>query len=107
VLTFVTAQVDLDEEYCRKHGLDLSPGEYIEIAVSDTGIGMSDEVKKHLFEPFFTTKELSKGTGLGLASVYGTVKNHHGAIDVVSKLHEGTTVIIFLPILFQTKSEGL
>jgi two-component system, cell cycle sensor histidine kinase and response regulator CckA len=107
VLTFVTAQVDLDEEYCRKHGLDLSPGEYIEIAVSDTGIGMSDEVQKHLFEPFFTTKELSKGTGLGLASVYGTIKNHHGAIDVVSKLHEGTTVIIFLPILSQTKNEGV
>jgi PAS domain S-box-containing protein len=107
MLTFVTAQVNLDEEYCRKHGLDVIPGEYIEIAVSDTGIGMSDEVQEHLFEPFFTTKELSKGTGLGLASVYGTVKNHRGAIDLVSKLHEGTTVIIFLPLLSQTKSEGV
>jgi PAS domain S-box-containing protein len=76
----------------------IAPGRHICIRVSDTGRGMTDEVKGHLFEPFFTTKPVGAGTGMGLASVYGTVRNHHGAIDVQSEVGRGTTVRVWLPL---------
>jgi signal transduction histidine kinase/CheY-like chemotaxis protein/tetratricopeptide (TPR) repeat protein len=77
----------------------LPPGAYVEVTIRDTGRGMSAEVQAHLFEPFFTTKEVGKGTGLGLAAVYGTIKEHLGGIEVVSTLGEGTAFTILLPQL--------
>ena len=73
--------------------------EYIEISISDTGTGMTEEIKKRIFEPFFTTKEIGKGTGLGLSLCYEIVKKHDGAIEFESELGKGTTFIIKLPIL--------
>ena len=86
----------LDEAYAKQHHC-MTPGEYIVLAVSDTGSGMSSEVKKHLFEPFFTTKPLGAGTGLGLAMVYGAVQQNGGSIEVYSEPGLGTTVKMFFP----------
>jgi len=77
---------------------DLVAGTFVELTVSDTGTGMDAETQRHMFEPFFTTKEEGRGTGLGLAAVYGTVKTHHGSIGISSALGRGTTVRICLPI---------
>jgi PAS domain S-box-containing protein len=78
---------------------DLSPGNWIRIEVRDTGIGIAPEVRPHIFEPFFTTKPVGQGTGLGLAQVYGIIKQHGGSIDVLSQVGMGTSFIIYLPAL--------
>ncbi len=77
--------------------IGLKEGRYIKISVTDTGIGMSEEIQHRIFEPFFTTKERSRGTGLGLASAYGIIHNHRGAIKVISQEHYGTTFVVYLP----------
>ena len=97
VLTFTTSMIMVDKEICRKLGHNITPGEYLEIEVSDTGIGMDAAVMKRIFEPFFSTKQIGKGTGLGLAAVYGCVKNHHGSISVDSEEGKGTRFSILLP----------
>ena len=95
-LSFATSVVDVSQKAA---GLEIEPGKYLLVSVADTGGGMTAETKKHLFEPFFTTKEPGKGTGLGLASVYGTVKSHQGAVSVYSEEGHGTTFRIYLPLL--------
>lgn len=91
-----TRYTDLDASYVLTHP-DVTPGSYFLLEVSDTGCGMSAEVKEHLFEPFFTTKESGKGTGLGLATVYGVVKRLAGHIDTLSETDRGTTIMVYLP----------
>ena len=97
VLTIETSLVELDAARCAELPFDVSPGRHVEITVTDTGVGFSDEARAHLFEPFFTTKEVGQGSGLGLAEVYGTVKAHGGAIAIDSVLGQGTSVTIWLP----------
>jgi PAS domain S-box-containing protein len=98
LLTISTNIAMLDEEFERLHGFG-KPGMYVKLSVSDTGIGMDEKIITHIFEPFFTTKEVGKGTGLGLASVYGIIKQHDGFITVSSTLRKGTTFDVYLPAL--------
>lgn len=95
-LTIRTRNAGLDERYAQKH-VDVQPGEYVCLSVSDTGTGMSKEVMARIFDPFYTTKEPGKGTGLGLATCYGIVKQNGGHIELESELNVGTTFYIFWP----------
>ena len=103
----VTVKLDrfrCDKKFIERHP-NLQAGEYAHLSVVDNGSGIPEHVIEHLFEPFFTTKEQGKGTGLGLAMVFGAVKTHHGVIDVESNIGQGTSFHIYLPLLSMVEIE--
>jgi nitrogen-specific signal transduction histidine kinase len=105
-ITIETANLHLDERVDNVH-LSTPPGDYVMLAVTDSGSGIEPDVMPHLFEPFFTTKSVGKGTGLGLATVYGIVKQNHGGIDVESTLGSGSTFRIYFPETHERAAEGV
>nr|WP_320011486.1 PAS domain S-box protein [uncultured Desulfobulbus sp.] len=96
-ITLETSEKSFDEDYCQDHP-EAKPGDYVLLEVSDNGCGMDKKTMNHIFEPFFTTKEEGQGTGLGLASIYGMIKQNNGFIYVYSELGQGTTFKIYLPV---------
>ena len=104
-LTIRTDTVEIDDIFIQKHGYG-TKGLYALISFEDTGTGMNEKTIERIFEPFFTTKEVGKGTGLGLATVYGIIKQQNGYIDVQSALNEGTTFNIYLPVVLSALEEN-
>ncbi|MFC1828979.1 PAS domain S-box protein, partial [Thermodesulfobacteriota bacterium] len=90
-----TGNIQVDDTFIRPY--HVSPGEYVRISITDTGVGMDKETQQRIFDPFFTTKDVGRGSGLGLASAYGIIKNHDGFIDVYSEIDKGTTFNIYFP----------
>jgi CheY-like chemotaxis protein len=90
-----TENIYLSDEYCKP--FEVPQGNYVKVSVTDTGMGIDQDIIERIFEPFFTTKDVGKGTGLGLASAYGIIKNHNGIIRVYSEKNHGTTFNIYLP----------
>ena len=101
MLTIATACAEFDDDYAKTHPGVLA-GQYVSLAVTDTGTGMTPEVRARMFEPFFTTKEVGKGTGLGMATVYGIVTRYGGSIDVSSELGSGSSFVVYFPRAEQT-----
>ncbi len=97
-LTFSSANEELSQAECDRQDFQIAPGRFVVLSISDDGQGMAPETMERMFEPFFTTKEKGAGTGLGLAAVYGTIKNHKGAIKARSELGRGTTFRVYLPL---------
>jgi len=95
-VTIESGNITFNEEYCTDH-MGFIPGDFVHLTVSDNGCGMDKEILDNIFEPFFTTKDVDKGTGLGLATVYGIVKQNNGFINVYSELNKGTTIKVYLP----------
>ncbi len=104
ILSITTERTRLDDAFIAAHGFG-SPGMYAILTVTDTGMGMDDEVRQQIFDPFFTTKEIGKGSGLGLAAVYGIITQHDGQITVDSEPGHGTTFRIYLPLTEPTESK--
>lgn len=98
-----TTVVTLDEAFCKPYSID--PDRYVRISATDTGTGMDKETLKRVFDPFFTTKKRGRGTGLGLATAYGIVKNHLGTITVYSEIGKGATFNVYLPVSYQKVKE--
>jgi len=99
-LTIIATNITIDEDHAREYAC-VAPGEYVMLTVSDTGVGMTEEIRAHLFEPFYTTKEVGKGTGLGLATCYGIVSQNGRNIRADSKPDKGTTFRIYLPRVYE------
>ena len=104
-LTIETSNAELDEGYFAQRGVDMPPGSYVVLSMTDTGVGMDEEVRQHIFEPFFTTKKEGKGTGLGLSMVYGIAKQNNGCVWVYSEPNKGTAFKVYLPRVEVTEAD--